>query len=47
MSPAMPLSTGPSAAQILVEALNSLRMLGRRSLLALLGIVILVVVRPF
>lgn len=39
MSPAMPLSTGPSAAQILVEALNSLRMLGRRSLLALLGIV--------
>ena len=39
MSPAMPLSTGPSAAQILVEALNSLRMLGRRSLLALLDIV--------
>lgn len=39
MSLAMPSSTGPSAAQILVEALNSLRMLGRRSLLALLGIV--------
>ena len=39
MSLAMPSSAGPSAAQILVEALNSLRMLGRRSLLALLGIV--------
>uniref|UniRef100_A0A931CYX8 ABC transporter permease n=2 Tax=Pseudomonas chaetocerotis TaxID=2758695 RepID=A0A931CYX8_9PSED len=35
----MPFSSGPSAAQILLEALNSLRMLGRRSLLALLGIV--------
>lgn len=39
MSLSMPFSSGPSAAQILLEALNSLRMLGRRSLLALLGIV--------